>query len=94
MFKDKPDVTIIQGGADGVDAIAKEFAKEYEIPYVTFPALWNVYGPSAGPIRNKQMIDEGDPTCVIAFMTGAGPGTRNMVRQAIENNIPVIQLPG
>lgn len=92
VLADHPDVTIIQGGALGVDAIAKSFAEEYEIPCEQYDAQWGIYGKAAGPIRNRRMLEEGNADYVIAFMTGAGPGTKNMVRQAIEHGTNILQV--
>ena len=81
---------IIEGGAAGADAMAKGFAKVNDIPYETYEADWNTYGKSAGPIRNKQMLEEGKPDLVIAFP--GGKGTANMVKLAREANIEVREI--
>lgn len=78
---------IIAGEARGVDAIAKRYAKSRAILYRGFPAEWDKYGRSAGPIRNKQMLDEGQPDMVIAFRRAESKGTTNMIRQAQDANI-------
>jgi hypothetical protein len=75
-----PITLLIQGGAPGADFMASEFAKWMGIPVQTFPADWDRYGKSAGPRRNKQMLDEGKPDLVVAFE--GGKGTANMVEQA------------
>lgn len=41
---------------ESVDAIAKEWAIVNELPYLSFPARWLVFGASAGPKRNKKMV--------------------------------------
>jgi len=71
---------IIQGGAVGADSLAAEWASERSVPYRTFEADWETHKRKAGPIRNKQMLDEGKPDLVVAF-PGAR-GTANMIRQA------------
>lgn len=50
-----------------------------------YPADWNRYKKGAGPIRNKQMLDEGKPDVVWAFTNrplAESSGTKNMVTQA------------
>lgn len=76
----KPFSLIIHGNAQGADYLAGVYARRHEIPVKAFPADWDTHGRSAGPIRNKQMLDEGKPDLVVAF-TG-GKGTANMVSQA------------
>jgi hypothetical protein len=78
---------IIQGEARGVDRLAKQWAEYVGVECLSFPANWDLYGNSAGPIRNKQMIDEGKPDAVVAFK--GGRGTANMVFQAKQRGIYV-----
>lgn len=95
--------TIIHGMARGADTLAGDYAKEYDIPVLEYPALWNTHGRAAGPIRNTQMLKEGKPDLVVAFL---GPvaiqefnsglsdskysrGTKNMIDQATKAGIPV-----
>lgn len=80
----------MQGGAKGVDTFAREWA-------VTYPAIkrwvakadWDRYGKSAGPIRNKRMLDWG-PDLVVAFP--GGKGTANMIKQAEDAGVKVIKV--
>ena len=76
----KPITAIIQGGADGADRLAAEWAWDHEIPVGTFNADWKAYGRKAGPIRNAAMIAESRPDGVIAFP--GGTGTADMIKQA------------
>jgi hypothetical protein len=85
-------LTIIHGDAQGADTLAKYWARHNHVPDVPFPADWTRYGLAAGPIRNQQMIDQGRPNVVIAFVTGSGPGTRNMLRKADEAHIETIRI--
>jgi hypothetical protein len=55
-----------------------------------YKAKWDKYGKSAGPIRNKKMLDEGKPDLVFAFP--GGPGTNNMIKQAKEKNILIYNI--
>jgi hypothetical protein len=85
--KDNIDM-IIEGGANGADRLASECAKELGIPVMEFPANWKKYGRAAGPIRNRQMLDEGKPEVVLAFHDDItkSKGTKNMVEQARKRN--------
>jgi hypothetical protein len=83
-----PDMVVIQGEARGADKLAKKWAEFINVPVVSFPANWALYGNLAGTIRNLQMIQEGRPDLVVAFKGGAG--TRNMIKQATLYEIEVI----
>ena len=50
---------MILGDATGVDSLAENYAKFYNIPYKKFEADWNTNGRAAGPIRNSAMVDYG-----------------------------------
>jgi hypothetical protein len=82
-----PITLLIHGAAPGADTLAGEWAEAKGIPVSPFPANWKVLGRAAGPIRNKQMLDDGRPNLVIA-MPG-GRGTANMVNQAKAAGLPV-----
>lgn len=83
-----PITLLIEGGARGADFMAKEFAKWMGIPVKTFEADWNRHGKRAGPLRNKQMLEEGKPDLVVAFE--GGKGTANMVEQAKAAGVKVL----
>lgn len=84
------DIVIIEGGARGVDRAAFDWAIVNFAQIKEYPADWKKHGKVAGPIRNKQMIDEGKPDVVIAFP--GGRGTANMVEQARKAGIKVIEV--
>jgi hypothetical protein len=81
--------TIIEGGAEGADLIAKDCARLLELYCEEYPADWHKYGRAAGCIRNQQMLVEGKPDLVMAFFMPGSKGTTDMVRRAIEVGIPV-----
>ena len=81
--------TIIEGEARGADALARRYAERRGLDVLPFPALWDKYGRSAGPIRNAQMLSEGKPELVIAFRGPGSRGTQNMIDQAKKTGIEV-----
>lgn len=83
-------ITIIEGGARGADALAKEFAATEGLISETYPADWKKHGKSASPIRNKLMLDEGKPDLVVAFP--GGRGTENMIQQAEKAGVTVKKI--
>ena len=52
---DKYDIIIVQGEANGIDYIAYRYAEEHKYSCYCIPALWHIYGNSAGFIRNEKM---------------------------------------
>lgn len=71
--------TLIEGGARGADAIAADWASMVAagrpdmvvgapFKHLRFPADWERIGNRAGFVRNKQMLDEGKPDVVYAFV--------------------------
>jgi len=85
--------TVIHGAARGVDTLAATWAKANRVPHViAVPADWKTHGKAAGPIRNRQMLDEQHPDVVIAFVPGAGPGTANMVKQARAAGVVTVEV--
>lgn len=83
--------TLIEGGAVGADTLARAWAEDAGICVEEYFADWLAYGRAAGPIRNKRMLDEGRPNLVIAFP--GGRGTANMVMQATQAGVRVIEIP-
>lgn len=91
-FDPDDTVTLIHGDARGADRLSETvltgyFKGGFEIK--RFPADWNKYGKGAGPIRNKQMLDEGKPDLVIAFLAEGSRGTANMISQAEKAGVKV-----
>lgn len=65
-------VAILQGGASGADALAKEWAESKGVPSVEMRAPWKFYQKKAGMLRNQWMLDVCEPDVVIAFRGGVG----------------------
>ncbi len=85
---------IIEGCAKGADSISGYIARQLSYVVLEFPANWNKYGKAAGAIRNKQMLDEGNPDLVLAFHTNIekSRGTKNMIEQAKKRGIKVVLI--
>lgn len=95
VFKDeKTENIIVEGEAPGADSIARNYGEKKGYEVRKFPADWKTHGKAAGPIRNKQMLDENpDISLVVAFSNKPleeSRGTANMVKQASERKIAVI----
>lgn len=69
------EVTLIEGEAQGVDLIAKEYAQKNNWKIKDFPANWKKYGKKAGMIRNINMVDNCD-LCLILW-DGQSKGTEH-----------------
>jgi len=85
-----PVSLVIEGGAQGTDCYAAEWADRWEVPHLQFNADWKTKGKAAGPIRNQKMLDEGKPDLVVAFPGGAG--TADMVRRAKKAGVEVVEI--
>lgn len=88
---------IIEGEAKGADTMAREWAEDKGVNVDAYPANWGEFGKAAGPIRNKQMLEEGQPKLVIAFYDGHredSRGTANMVAQAKAASVGVLEYFG
>ena len=90
------DITIVSGGANGADSLAKDYAKYKGFQYIEFRADWKTFGRSAGYKRNEQMhnfISEKKERKVIAFWDGQSKGTQHNFRLAekFNNKLEVIR---
>ena len=84
------DTIIIEGEAPGADSMARDYAKSHGMEFMAFPADWDGLGRKAGPIRNRQMLDE-KPDLVIAFhkKLSESKGTMDTVMEANRRGIKV-----
>lgn len=88
LTEQRGPIHIIQGGAEGADALAREWAQNNGAPFTTYTAEWRRHGKKAGPIRNQRMLDEARPEVVVAFPGGSG--TADMVRRAKAASVEVL----
>lgn len=83
-------IFLVNGGATGLDTLAREWAEKRDQAFATIPAEWDRLGKTAGFQRNLQMLQWFRPDEVIAFP--GGPGTANMVDTCVMYEQPVLLL--
>ncbi len=90
LHAETPITALMQGGAKGVDAIAREWAMtKAGIQRYVCHADWKAHGRAAGPLRNAKMLTW-KPDLVVAFP--GGRGTADMVERAKGAGIPVLAV--
>ena len=85
----KADDTIVEGGAKGVDSMAREWAEARGISVTEIKADWTKYGRAAGPKRNDTMtafIAEHGGRAVFIW-DGQSKGTRQCITSAMKRGI-------
>lgn len=73
-------VTVVSGGARGIDSLAELVAKQLGFPTRVYPADWNRLGKSAGFQRNEQIVLGCDE--LHAWWDGESKGTENTISLA------------
>jgi hypothetical protein len=91
LAKLPPGTLVIEGGAPGADRLARQAAEQLGLRVIEVRAEWEKYGPSAGPRRNRAMLDYA-PELVLAFHDDLenSKGTKDMVTQAQRRDIEVL----
>jgi predicted Rossmann-fold nucleotide-binding protein len=82
--------SIVHGAAPGADSLAGRWAWDRKVICSPYPADWKRHGRAAGPIRNRQMLEESKPDFVVAFPGGLG--TANMVSISKAAGITVLEV--
>lgn len=90
-------VMVIQGGAEGADIMAREWADVTGTPCVEVPALWRGHGKAAGPKRNVLMLRVAQVLAaarnmdveVIACPLPDSVGTKHMMDLAVDQGLVV-----
>ena len=78
---------LVSGGANGIDKLGEQWARENNINIKLFPADWDQYGKSAGPMRNAEMADYCD--AAIILWDGKSKGTFNMIENIKKRKKPL-----
>jgi len=84
---------MVNGAGRGADELAHRYACETLTAEKRFPADWERHGKRAGYLRNQQMLDEGQPDLVVAFVDKPLPeskGTAMMVDLARKAGVRTI----
>lgn len=89
-FDNRQPITIISGTAKGADTLGERYATECGWELVRYPADWETHGKRAGPIRNSQMLREGKPDLVVAFLAPNSRGTKHMIEIAEKAGVKVV----
>lgn len=93
LVRDRGLTTVVHGAQRGADSLAGKEAANLGLQVMEEPAEWEVYGVSAGPIRNEKMLQillRGarewlQPVQCFAFHEDPrlGRGTHDMVRRCM-----------
>ncbi len=85
------DITeVVSGNANGVDKLGEQWAVEHGIKVTVFKPQWDLFGKQAGSVRNTEMARYAD--ALIAVWNGKSNGTRDMIRKAEGNGLPVYKV--
>ena len=82
-----PITTVLCGMAKGADMIGLRYAKQHNILFEKYPALWDEYGNSAGYRRNVLMARSAD-ACIVLW-DGKSKGSKHMINIAKEYGLKV-----
>lgn len=84
---------IVSGGAHGADSLAERWSKKNDISIKIFKADWNMYGKSAGFIRNTEMhnyFSQFENRMCLCFWDGQSRGTAHNFKLSKDNNTKLI----
>ena len=83
MPKFHNNLTIISGGASGIDNHVKSLCKTHGVPLIEYkPDFTNCYNVKQYHLRNDKIIEEADR--VIAFWDGDSKGTKSVIQKCLE----------
>ena len=85
ILRNQKDITIISGTASGADRLGERYATENHYELEKYPAMWDIFGKSAGYKRNEEMANVAD-ACVV-FWDGKSRGTKHMIDIAKKNQL-------
>ena len=84
---------VLHGGARGADAAIGRAAQQLGWSALVMPAQWQIHGRAAGPIRNRELLEQavakavahtssGSLASVLVVAFPGGAGTASLVKQA------------
>lgn len=82
------EVTLLEGGAVGADAIARGYAQSQGWQIHTFLPDYKTHGKGAPHVRNQKMIDQ-KPDLVLAYIRDMSSGTVETVIKAYKARLLV-----
>ena len=85
------DDTIVEGGAKGVDMMARQWAEARDISVVEIKADWAKFGRAAGPKRNDAMtafVAERGGRAVFIW-DGESKGTKQCIASAMKRELDI-----
>lgn len=82
------EVTLLEGGAQGADSIARGYALANGWEINTFLPKYDLHGKSAPHVRNQLMIDQ-KPDLVLAYIRDMSSGTVETVIKAYKARLLV-----
>lgn len=87
----KPEMIVIHGDCpDGADQIADSWCVGTGVHVGRFPALWDTYGKTAGPLRNVVMVVVRPQLC-LAFIHNKSKGATGCANLAEQAGIRTIR---
>ena len=78
---------IVSGGAEGIDTLARRYAKEHGLLLKEFLPEYERYGKSAAFVRNGRIVEYAH--MVIAFWDGQSKGTADTIVKCYQLDKPV-----
>lgn len=83
------DDTLISGGATGADALGEMVGTALSMNVEVHEADWDNHGRSAGPRRNKVMVESG---LDYAIKCPGGKGTEHMTGLLLKAGVPTYEV--
>lgn len=75
-----PITVIVSGGAAGADSLGERYANEKGLQKEIYVPQWDLFGKSAGFLRNITIIENCD--MVVAFWDATSKGTKDSIDKA------------
>lgn len=88
ILKGYKDITIISGGAKGVDRLGERYAEEMGYEIEIYLPNYEKYSRAAPIIRNESMVKKAD--LIICFWDGKSKGTKSTINFAKKYNKEII----